>query len=181
MQRSGRESFCCGAGGGRMWMEEHIGQRINQNRVNEAALTLAHAANPSIDMPDATDRKKPGHVGDYKGNEGEGIIAVSCPFCMTMIRDGVNETGREEKLKVMDVVELVADSLVETKTGADAGAGAGGTAPTARARSRSSAASVRPGRPGWAVCRTRGRVGSQRERPAPSRFCIPRVRIGAGR
>ncbi len=136
MQRSGRESFCCGAGGGRMWMEEHIGQRINQNRVNEAALTLAHAANPSIEMPDATDRKKPGHVGDYKGNEGEGIIAVSCPFCMTMIRDGVNETGREEKLKVMDVVELVADSLVETKTGADAGAGAGGAATPTGARAK---------------------------------------------
>ncbi|MGA9520505.1 MAG: (Fe-S)-binding protein, partial [Myxococcaceae bacterium] len=128
MQRSKRESFCCGAGGGRMWMEEHIGQRINQNRVNEAALTLAHAANPSIEMPDATDRKKPGHVGDYKGNEGEGVIAVSCPFCMTMIRDGVNETGREEKLKVYDVVELVADALVETKPGVGAESGTGGTA-----------------------------------------------------
>ncbi len=115
MQRAKRESFCCGAGGGRMWMEEHIGQRINQNRVNEAALTLAHAANPSVPFPDATDKKKPGMVGDYKGNEGEGIIAVSCPFCMTMLRDGVNETGREEKLKVFDVVELVADAMETTK------------------------------------------------------------------
>jgi Fe-S oxidoreductase len=116
MQRSKRESFCCGAGGGRMWMEEHLGQRINQNRVNEAALTLAHAQNPSLPFPDATDRKKPGQVGDYKGNEGTGIIAVSCPFCMTMLRDGVNETGREESLQVKDVVELVADAMETPST-----------------------------------------------------------------
>ncbi|MBX5484156.1 MAG: (Fe-S)-binding protein [Myxococcaceae bacterium] len=132
MQRSKRESFCCGAGGGRMWMEEHIGQRINQNRVNEAALTLAHAANPSIPFPDAADKRKPGQVGDYKGNEGEGIIAVSCPFCMIMLRDGVNETGREEKLKVMDVAELVAEALytpaAEGTSAETAATGSGGTA-----------------------------------------------------
>lgn len=145
MQRSKRESFCCGAGGGRMWMEEHTGQRINQNRVNEAALTLAHAANPSVPYPDAADKKKPGQVGDYKGNEGEGIIAVSCPFCMTMLRDGVNETGREERLQVLDVAELIADSLHLTRTSEQpavpdaAGSstiGAGGTVtpPTAQAK-----------------------------------------------
>jgi Fe-S oxidoreductase len=111
MQRSRRESFCCGAGGGRMWMEERIGQRINQNRVNEAALTLAHTANPSVPFPDARDKKQPGGVGDYRGNEGEGVIAVSCPWCMTMMRDGVNETGREGKIRVADVAELVADAI----------------------------------------------------------------------
>jgi Fe-S oxidoreductase len=110
MQRSKRESFCCGAGGGRMWMEEHIGQRINQNRVNEAALTLAKAADASVPMPDATDRKKPGTVGDYKG-PGQGTVAVACPFCMTMVKDGINETGREETMKVKDVAELVAESM----------------------------------------------------------------------
>ncbi len=110
MQRSKRESFCCGAGGGRMWMEEHIGTRINQNRVNEVALSLAHAADPSIEMPDATDKKRPGLVGQYAG-KGEGTVAVACPFCMTMLRDGVNETGREETLKVKDVAELVADAM----------------------------------------------------------------------
>ncbi len=110
MQRSKRESFCCGAGGGRMWLEEHTGQRINQNRVNEAALTLAHAADPAVPFPSATDKEKPGQVGEYKG-PGAGTVAVACPFCMTMVKDGINETGREEKMKVRDISELVADSL----------------------------------------------------------------------
>ena len=83
MQRSKRESFCCGAGGGRMWMEEHIGQRINQNRVNEAALTLG----------------------------GKGTVAASCPFCLTMIKDGIAETGRGEQMEAKDIAELVAQSL----------------------------------------------------------------------
>ena len=109
MQRSRRESFCCGAGGGRMWMEERIGQRINQNRVNEAALTLAHADDPSIPFPSATDRERPGMVGEYQG-PASGTIAVACPFCMTMLKDAANETGRD-KLKVKDVAELVADAL----------------------------------------------------------------------
>jgi Fe-S oxidoreductase len=116
MQRSRRESFCCGAGGGRMWMEEHIGQRINQNRVNEAALTLAHAADPLIPFPKAADIHKPGTVGNYQG-PGKGTIAVACPFCMTMVKDGINETGREEQLKVKDISELVAESM-ETSAGA---------------------------------------------------------------
>jgi Fe-S oxidoreductase len=92
-----------------MWMEEKIGQRINQNRVNEAALTLAHAADPSIPLPSATDLHKPGAVGHYQG-QASGTIAVACPFCMTMIKDGANETGRDQ-IKVKDVSELVADAL----------------------------------------------------------------------
>jgi len=93
-------------------MEERIGQRINQNRVNEAALTLAHAADPSIPFPLASDRRLPGAVGDYKG-QASGTIAVACPFCMTMIKDGINETGRE-RLQVKDVTELVAESMETT-------------------------------------------------------------------
>jgi Fe-S oxidoreductase len=83
MPRNRRQSFCCGAGGGRMWLEEKIGERINQNRVNEAAAT------------------------------GAKTIATACPFCLTMLKDGVNETGREEKLKVQDVAEIVAASIPE--------------------------------------------------------------------
>jgi Fe-S oxidoreductase len=113
MQRSQRQSFCCGAGGGRMWMEETIGTRINHNRLNEAALTLAHAADPNVPFPSATDRHKPGLVGDYQG-PAQGTVAVACPFCATMLRDAVNDTGREA-MKVRDVAELVADSM-ETST-----------------------------------------------------------------
>ena len=110
MQRSKRESFCCGAGGARMWMEEHTGTRINHNRVNEAALTLKHDVDPSVPFPNASDKVKPGQVGDYKG-PAEGIVAVACPFCHTMVRDGIADTGREETMKVRDVAELVAESM----------------------------------------------------------------------
>ncbi|QSQ21088.1 (Fe-S)-binding protein [Pyxidicoccus parkwayensis] len=118
MQRSKREGFCCGAGGGRMWMEEHIGTRINHNRLNEAALTLKHAEDPSTPFPDATDKKKPGMVGDYKEKGGTGVVAVACPFCSTMLNDAVNDTERGENIKIKDITELVADSLVQTRTGA---------------------------------------------------------------
>ena len=117
MQRSKREGFCCGAGGGRMWMEEHLGTRINHNRLNEAALTLKHAEDPSTPFPDAADKKKPGMVGDYKDKGGTGVVAVACPFCSTMLNDAVNDTERGENLKIRDITELVADSLVETRKG----------------------------------------------------------------
>ncbi|HZH04580.1 MAG TPA: (Fe-S)-binding protein, partial [Myxococcaceae bacterium] len=109
MQRSGRESFCCGAGGGRMWLEEKLGTRINQNRVNEAALTLAHAKDPAVPYPSATDKDRPGKVGDFQG-QAQGTVAVACPFCNTMLRDAVNETNREQ-MKVRDLSELVAESM----------------------------------------------------------------------
>jgi Fe-S oxidoreductase len=114
MQRTQREGFCCGAGGGRMWMEEHIGTRINHNRINEAALTLKKAEDGSTPVPDATDKKKPGLVGDYKEKGGAGVVAVACPFCSTMLHDAVNDTGREENIKIKDITELVADAM-ETK------------------------------------------------------------------
>ena len=84
MERSGRTGFCCGAGGGRMWLEEKLGSRVNQNRVDEVAATL--------------------------GPEG-GTVAVGCPFCLTMLKDGIAETGREEQIRVLDVAELVADRV----------------------------------------------------------------------
>jgi Fe-S oxidoreductase len=109
MQRSKRESFCCGAGGARMWMEEHEGTRINHNRANEVALTLAHEKDPGVPWPDATDHARPGQVGDYKG-PAEGVVAVACPFCHTMLKDGLADTGREG-VQVKDVAELVADAM----------------------------------------------------------------------
>src|SRR3712207_6391577 len=116
MQRSKREGFCCGAGGGRMWMEEHLGTRINHHRLNEAALTLKHAEDPSTPFPDATDKKKPGLVGDYKDKGGTGVVAVACPFCSTMLNDAVNDTDRGENIKIKDITELVADAM-ESKGG----------------------------------------------------------------
>jgi Fe-S oxidoreductase len=84
MDRSRMQGFCCGAGGGRMWLEEKLGTRINRDRVAEAARTLGEAG---------------------------GVVATGCPFCLTMVRDGVNELGHEERLKVLDVAEIVAEGL----------------------------------------------------------------------
>jgi Fe-S oxidoreductase/nitrate reductase gamma subunit len=84
MERNRTQGFCCGAGGGRMWLEEKLGTRINQDRVAEAGRTLGEAG---------------------------GIVVTGCPFCLTMVRDGVNELGQEERLKVMDLAELVAEGL----------------------------------------------------------------------
>jgi Fe-S oxidoreductase len=83
MERNRTETFCCGAGGGRMWLEETIGQRINQNRIEEAARTIGEA----------------------------GTVATSCPFCLTMMKDGISETGRGERMQAKDIAELVALGL----------------------------------------------------------------------
>ncbi len=83
MDRNRTETFCCGAGGGRMWLEETVGQRINQNRVEEAVATIGE----------------------------KGIIATSCPFCLTMIKDGIGETGHADTMQAKDIAELVAMGL----------------------------------------------------------------------
>ncbi|MEE8396255.1 MAG: (Fe-S)-binding protein [bacterium] len=83
MRRSRNESFCCGAGGARMWLEETIGTRINEERVRQA------------------------------DEVGATTIATACPFCMTMIDDGLKSTGRDEKIQVLDVAELVLKSVGE--------------------------------------------------------------------
>ena len=82
LDRHGRESFCCGAGGGRMWMEETIGKRINLARSEEI-----------VDC-------------------GVSNVAVGCPFCLTMIEDGMKELGREEEIKTMDIAEIVEKNMV---------------------------------------------------------------------
>jgi Fe-S oxidoreductase len=84
MARNRRLGFCCGAGGGRFWLDEKLGTRINQERVREAASTLGDAG---------------------------GTIATGCPFCLTMLEDGVNELGCQEKLDVLDVAEVFAEGL----------------------------------------------------------------------
>ncbi len=80
MPRCGEENFCCGAGGGRMWMEEH-GTRINQVRTEEALAT------------------------------GAAAVATACPFCLTMLLDGVKAAKKEEEVQVLDVAEALERSL----------------------------------------------------------------------
>lgn len=81
MPRHGKDGFCCGAGGGRMWMEERIGTNVNQNRAQEALAT------------------------------GADTIATACPFCLTMMTDGVSKEGRADTVQVRDVAEILADLL----------------------------------------------------------------------
>ena len=81
MKRSFDKGFCCGAGGGRMFLEEKEGKRVNIERTEEA-LAL------SIDT-----------------------IATACPFCMTMLTDGVKAKDVIEKVQVKDIAEIVADSI----------------------------------------------------------------------
>lgn len=81
MERSGYRSFCCGAGGGRMWLEETIGQRINIMRTEQAL-----AVQPEI-------------------------ISTACPFCLTMLGDGLKDKGVEEQVQAMDLAEVLAGAL----------------------------------------------------------------------
>jgi Fe-S oxidoreductase len=76
MKSHHQESLCCGAGGGRMWMEEHLGKRINLARTEQALET------------------------------GASTIATSCPFCLTMLSDGV-QSKMATQTKVLDIAELL--------------------------------------------------------------------------
>jgi Fe-S oxidoreductase len=81
LERNREHGFCCGGGGGRMWMEEKIGTRVNLNRTDEILAT------------------------------GADVAAVACPFCTIMITDGVKARNAEEKIQVLDVAEVIAKSL----------------------------------------------------------------------
>ena len=94
MPRNGKDSFCCGAGGARMWMEEDLGTRINATRTEEAVATLAAAGAGTTAAP--------------------GAIATGCPFCRTMLGDGV-EARRDGSgtadVEVLDVAQLLLESV----------------------------------------------------------------------
>jgi Fe-S oxidoreductase len=101
MPRNSERSFCCGAGGARMWMEEKIGERINNNRITEAVAT------------------------------GADQVAVGCPFCKTMLTDGLTAVQAQgdarEEVEVLDVAQMLLASVK-----GDSG-GSGGTAPGSQA------------------------------------------------
>ncbi len=80
LERNRENGFCCGAGGGRMWMEEQIGSRINLERVKEALKQ----------EPDT--------------------LCVSCPYCMTMMEDGLKDESCE-KVRVKDIAEVMAEAM----------------------------------------------------------------------
>jgi Fe-S oxidoreductase len=83
MDRHGRDSFCCGAGGGRMWMEESRGTRINAERARQALATGADA------------------------------VAVGCPFCLTMLGDGLaGDPTNQAGVTTLDLAEILAPVAV---------------------------------------------------------------------
>jgi Fe-S oxidoreductase len=81
MHRNRNKSFCCGGGGGRAWLEETIGERVNQTRVNEALET------------------------------GASVLAAACPFCITMFDDGIKGVEAEEKMRTEDISEIVVQAI----------------------------------------------------------------------
>lgn len=81
LTRSKRHGFCCGAGGARMFMEEHDGERVNVNRTDEIIAAEVEA------------------------------VAVACPFCNIMLTDGMKQRNAEDRIQVLDVAELVAASI----------------------------------------------------------------------
>ncbi|HNQ07149.1 MAG TPA: (Fe-S)-binding protein [Tetrasphaera sp.] len=87
MPRNSERSFCCGAGGSRMWMEENLGSRINVNRTNEALGTGAQR------------------------------IAVACPFCRVMLTDGLVERQSEGLFEDVEVVDIAQMLLAAVKRG----------------------------------------------------------------
>ncbi|MFL2956948.1 MAG: heterodisulfide reductase-related iron-sulfur binding cluster [Candidatus Thalassarchaeaceae archaeon] len=80
IERHGTDSFCCGAGGAQMWMEEDADKRVNQIRAKEIAAT------------------------------GCDTVAVGCPFCSIMVKDGLDSVGAE--MDVMDVAEILWEQIV---------------------------------------------------------------------
>jgi len=81
MDRSRNNGFCCGGGGGRYWMEEKVGQRISEMRIEQVMQT------------------------------GTDVIATACPYCLQMFIDAIKAKGAEETLRAVDVAELLAAQL----------------------------------------------------------------------
>jgi Fe-S oxidoreductase len=81
MKRCREKSFCCGAGGARMWMEESLGKRVNLERTDEALGT------------------------------GADVVSTACPYCLIMLDDAVRARSREDDVRVLDLSQVVEASL----------------------------------------------------------------------
>jgi Fe-S oxidoreductase len=82
--RTREHAFCCGAGGGRMWMDEKTGTRVNHDRTDEILAT------------------------------GATTVATACPYCTVMIKDAVDDRDAGERVQVKNLSELVAKAMVRT-------------------------------------------------------------------
>jgi Fe-S oxidoreductase len=87
MEKSGKNTFCCGAGGGRMWMEETRGTRINEERTRQVLET------------------------------GAETVATSCPFCMVMMSDGLAAAPGGTAVSAMDISEVLAARIASAPEG----------------------------------------------------------------
>jgi Fe-S oxidoreductase len=85
MRRCRERSFCCGAGGARMWMEETLGKRVNLERTDEAL------------------------------NTGADVVSTACPYCLIMLDDAVKARQREDEVRVLDLSQVVEASLGATQ------------------------------------------------------------------
>lgn len=85
MERNKERGMCCGAGGGLMWMEEHVGTRVNVTRTEQALAT------------------KPT------------VISSACPYCLTMLTDGTKAKEVEEQVKTFDIAEILEKAVFGEK------------------------------------------------------------------
>lgn len=81
LERHHMDAFCCGGGGGGMWLHEHSGHRLNIIRAEEII------------------------------DSGVNLLGTSCPYCLTMLEEGINSLEKEKEVRVMDIVEIMAYSI----------------------------------------------------------------------
>jgi len=150
MPRHAERSFCCGAGGARMWMEEHIGKRINHERVDEALATNA------------------------------ATIATGCPFCRVMVTDGVNDRQEEagrSGVEVLDVAQVLLGSLEYDKATLPA---KGTAAKEAEKRAAAAPKAAAPAAPAEAPAKAEEPAPAKAAEPEPAKAASPAPAKGLG-